>query len=253
VWCLIGAPPRGQPWTPVVTLPHGRDGLSARWMAVLCAFREPSMGRHVHRELLRNALLDVTPIIPLTACHQRNYVETYSRYKTLESNLSVVGSAEDPGDSGEVGCRGGATVSCRFPIPHSVLLGSTASVHALQHSLVLSLPADTSASSTLPQATAAAVPVKFAAGRATGGHRHTVFAVLQGPASFHLTCSRRCSACLPPCLRVQEGDRHVSCRPRPTPHGSIAERPTPHAPRSASCTILASTLVIILSSSKDSP
>jgi hypothetical protein len=58
---------------------------------------------------------------------------------------------------------------------------------------------------------------------------------------------------LAPCRRVQEGDRHVSCRPRPTPHGSIAERTTPHAPRSASCTILASTLVIILSSSKDSP
>ena len=49
-------------------------------LAVLCAFCEPSMGRHVHRELLRNALLDVTPIIPLTACHQRNYVETYSRH-----------------------------------------------------------------------------------------------------------------------------------------------------------------------------
>jgi hypothetical protein len=33
----------------------------------------------VRRELLRNALLDFTPSIPATACHQRNYVETYSR------------------------------------------------------------------------------------------------------------------------------------------------------------------------------
>ena len=79
VWCLIGAPPQGQPWTPAGTLPHECDGLSARWMAVLWTFREPSMGRHGHRELLRNAVLDLTPIIPLTACHQRNYVETYSR------------------------------------------------------------------------------------------------------------------------------------------------------------------------------
>src|SRR2546425_2851370 len=28
---------------------------------------------------MRSALLDLTPIIPVTACHQRNYVETYSR------------------------------------------------------------------------------------------------------------------------------------------------------------------------------
>ena len=77
--CLSGATPRGQPWTPTVTLPHGRDGLSARRMAVLWTFHEPSLGRHVRRELMRNALLDFTPIIPATACHQRNYVEAYSR------------------------------------------------------------------------------------------------------------------------------------------------------------------------------
>jgi len=35
MWCLIGATPRGQSWTSAVTLSHGRDGLSARWMAVL--------------------------------------------------------------------------------------------------------------------------------------------------------------------------------------------------------------------------
>jgi hypothetical protein len=80
VWCLSGATPRGQPWTPAVTLPQGCDGLSARWMAVLWTFRELSLCRHARRELLRNALLDLTPIIPATACHQRNDVETYSRY-----------------------------------------------------------------------------------------------------------------------------------------------------------------------------
>jgi hypothetical protein len=30
---------------------------------------------------LRSVLLDVTPIIAATACHQRNYVKRYSRYK----------------------------------------------------------------------------------------------------------------------------------------------------------------------------
>jgi hypothetical protein len=52
-------------------------------MAVLYTFRAPSLGRHVHREFMRSAWLDVTPIIPATACHQRNYVERYSRYKLL--------------------------------------------------------------------------------------------------------------------------------------------------------------------------
>ena len=60
--------------------PHGRDGLNAWRMAVLWTFREPSLCRRVHRALMRNALLDYTPIIPVTACHQSNYVETYSRY-----------------------------------------------------------------------------------------------------------------------------------------------------------------------------
>ncbi len=79
MWCLIGATPRGQPWTPAVTLPPGCDGLSARRMALLWTFREPSRCRHVHRELLRNAVLNLTLIIPTTACHHRNDVERYSR------------------------------------------------------------------------------------------------------------------------------------------------------------------------------
>jgi hypothetical protein len=79
MWRLIGATPRGQPWTPAVTLPQGRDGLSARRMAVLGTFREPSLCRHVPHELMRNVVLNLTLIIPATACHQRNYVERYSR------------------------------------------------------------------------------------------------------------------------------------------------------------------------------
>jgi len=83
VRCLSGATPWGQPWTPAVTLPHGRDGLRARRMAVRWTRREPSLGRHVRRELMRNALLGFTPIILATACYQRNYVATYSRCKLL--------------------------------------------------------------------------------------------------------------------------------------------------------------------------
>ena len=79
VWCLSGAPPRGQPWTPTGTLPQGYNGLSARRIAVLWTFRAPSLGRHVRREFMRNAWLDFTHIIPATACQQRNCVETYSR------------------------------------------------------------------------------------------------------------------------------------------------------------------------------
>src|SRR5262249_2386553 len=78
--CLSGATPRGEPWTSAVTLPHGRSGLNARRMAVLETFRAPSLCRHVHRELWRSVVLDVTPIIAATACHQSNDVERYSRY-----------------------------------------------------------------------------------------------------------------------------------------------------------------------------
>jgi hypothetical protein len=81
--CLRGATPRGQLWTSAVTLPPGRNGLSARRMAVLSTCRAPSLCRHVRRELLRNAWLDVTLIIPATACHQRNDVGRYSRSKSV--------------------------------------------------------------------------------------------------------------------------------------------------------------------------
>jgi hypothetical protein len=53
----------------------------------LYTFREPSLGRQVPRELMRSTLLDVTPIIPVTACRQRNYVERYSR-STKSDKLS---------------------------------------------------------------------------------------------------------------------------------------------------------------------
>jgi hypothetical protein len=80
IGCLFGATPRGQPWPSAVPFPPGRNGLSARRMAGLSTFRTLSLCRHVHHKLLRSAVLDVTPKIPATACHQRNYVERYSRF-----------------------------------------------------------------------------------------------------------------------------------------------------------------------------
>src|SRR6266446_1350056 len=69
-------------------------------MAVLSTFREPSLCRHVHRELLRSVLLDVTPIIAATACHQRNYVERYSRYKSNnEITVIIVPKLREPQDT----------------------------------------------------------------------------------------------------------------------------------------------------------
>jgi hypothetical protein len=81
VWCLSGVTPWEQPWPSAVPLPLGRHGLSARRMAVLSTFRAPTLCRHVHHELLRSAVLDVTPKIPATACHQRHDVERYSKYR----------------------------------------------------------------------------------------------------------------------------------------------------------------------------
>ncbi len=95
VWFLSGAPPRGQPWTPAVTLPPGRDGLSVRRMVVLWTFREPSLGRHVHGELRRSALLDMISILSATACHQRNDVERYSRF-IIPNNLTMPQFATKP-------------------------------------------------------------------------------------------------------------------------------------------------------------
>ena len=47
---------------------------------VLCIFRRPFMARPVPRQLLRNALLDLTTIVPATTYHRRSYAERYSRF-----------------------------------------------------------------------------------------------------------------------------------------------------------------------------
>ena len=42
-------------------LPHGHNELNARRMAVLETLRASSLCCHVHRELMRSRLLDLTP------------------------------------------------------------------------------------------------------------------------------------------------------------------------------------------------
>jgi hypothetical protein len=75
-------------------LPSMHDGLSALLMEVLGPFRRSSMCRHVHRELMRNELLDLITIVPTNACWQRNYVEAYSRSIAVgnDPTLSIVAS-----------------------------------------------------------------------------------------------------------------------------------------------------------------
>jgi hypothetical protein len=76
--CLIGATPRGQPWKPAVTLPHGRDGLSVL-LQVFGTFRRLSICHPVPRQFMRNELLDLATIVPATAYHRRSDAERYSR------------------------------------------------------------------------------------------------------------------------------------------------------------------------------
>src|SRR5262249_19620330 len=75
--------PPGQPQPPAVLLPHGGEGLCVRRMTVWWTCRRPFMGRPVPRELLRNAVLDVTTIVPTTAYHRRSYTERYSRFRGM--------------------------------------------------------------------------------------------------------------------------------------------------------------------------
>jgi hypothetical protein len=49
-------------------VPERCNGLNARRMAVLWTCHALSLGRHMRRELLCNALFDFTPIISATAC-----------------------------------------------------------------------------------------------------------------------------------------------------------------------------------------
>jgi hypothetical protein len=56
VWCLIGETHRGQPWTPALTRPQVRYGLSVLLLEVCCTPGIDSICRQVSRQLMRNEL-----------------------------------------------------------------------------------------------------------------------------------------------------------------------------------------------------
>jgi hypothetical protein len=55
-WCLSGATPRGQPWTPALTLPQVHYGLSVLLLEVFYTPGIDSICRQVSRQLMRNEL-----------------------------------------------------------------------------------------------------------------------------------------------------------------------------------------------------
>ena len=56
VWFLIGETHRGQQWTPALTLPQVRYGLSVLLLEVFCTSGMDALCRQVQRQLLRNEL-----------------------------------------------------------------------------------------------------------------------------------------------------------------------------------------------------
>ena len=56
VWFLIGETHRGQQWTPALTLPQVRYGLSMLLLEVFCTLSVPYICRQVQRQLMRNEL-----------------------------------------------------------------------------------------------------------------------------------------------------------------------------------------------------
>src|SRR5262249_35092793 len=56
VWFLIGETHRGQQWTPALTLPQVRYGLSVLLLEAFLTLGVSSICRHVQRQLMRNEL-----------------------------------------------------------------------------------------------------------------------------------------------------------------------------------------------------
>src|SRR5438876_5116988 len=89
VWFLIGETHRGQQLTPALTLPQVRYGLS---LLLIEAFCTPSIHSSIAKCIVNECAMswpESTIIVPATACHHGSYVETYSRSKTLESNMRL--------------------------------------------------------------------------------------------------------------------------------------------------------------------
>ena len=87
--CLLGATRQGQQGRPAWTLPHRRDGRRGRWMVVWYPCRRSSLGRPVHRPCMRQALRDVTMLVPATPGHPRTDVEAERKGRSLGERVCV--------------------------------------------------------------------------------------------------------------------------------------------------------------------
>ena len=86
VWFLIKETHLGQQWTPALTLPPVRYGLSVLLLEVFCTPGIDSICRQVHRQLLRNELARFYIAVPVSVCHRGSYVETSSRANDMVEN-----------------------------------------------------------------------------------------------------------------------------------------------------------------------
>ena len=100
MWGLIGATASGSAMDVCSDTPAWADGLRARRRAVWWTCRAPALGRHMHREFMRSAVRDVPPLIPTTACHQRNSVARYRRSRSggdMQACSALAGAAPQQG------------------------------------------------------------------------------------------------------------------------------------------------------------
>ena len=80
VWFLIGETHRGQRWTPALTLPQVRYGLSVLLLEVFCTPGTDSICRQVYRQLMRNELARFYHHRTRKCMPPRSYASIYSRF-----------------------------------------------------------------------------------------------------------------------------------------------------------------------------
>jgi hypothetical protein len=73
-WCGCGAAPRGQQWPPAGTLPRVRDRATRAVQGAVVSVWQVLPGTPSAPPFLRNALPDLTTIVPVTAYYRINYV-----------------------------------------------------------------------------------------------------------------------------------------------------------------------------------
>ena len=80
VWFLVNETHRGQQLTPALTLPQVRYGLSMLLLEGSARSASPLSVATSSANYCATSWLDSTIIAPVTACHERSCVETYSKF-----------------------------------------------------------------------------------------------------------------------------------------------------------------------------